>query len=619
MLKLGGTTTRSCQLPSWKVRPNLPFQIVFSRSDFACFQEVAQKSIKPSERQLKYLREQLLHGQIFEKLFTEILVCALLNPNLSGANQLIENLYKSREMCTQQVTTTLQALSPIQWVPNEILTAIFFYCLPDDYRFSPTLGPLSLCHVCKVWRTLTLSNPSLWRKISFWSPAMSTRDPLCYPIRLVNKWLAHSGTLPLEFFFEDGMCRNHVKTFTELVLLEHYSRCQYLELAVTQMSSLGLINFIDLPAGSLSQLECLVLDGLDEAVFSLEEDSEGDDEDIPNTIMITAFESSPNLRKLTTNSLDFMFHIGPDKIQFNLTLLPCIQLTHILITDFIDLDIFVHTLAECLALQFLRVSLTLRSRTKEPTHINHVNLPIRKVLPCLTAMYISVDGGGSFPSEMDIFRFPALTAFHFRRYSNRPAVLERFSWEESLHFCTQLNHLQYLSLTGHIGSADQVIWFLERMSTITELVLDIFVDYETLLPILFPQSMVSPLLCLAKLELHLEDQELCFPSGPGTNIFEITKGGVALRRLRTISLESSQPCLFRLREMVESIQSSPLRILRLLYVCGPPRHRALIELQKQFSSSALLTHFSKQRLSSRTGSDQDLMEDRSTQTSYTIY
>lgn len=548
-------------------------------------------------------------------MFTELLANALLNPCLSGADQFLENLYKAREISVRQVTTTLQALSPIQWVPNEILTEIFFLCLPDDYRFSSTHVPLSLCRVCKVWRALAISNPKFWRKLSFWSPEISKRDNLCYPLRMVNKWLAYSGTLPLQLFFEDGMCRNHVKTFTELVLLEHYSRCQHLEFSVTRMTSLGLINFIELPAGSLAQLECLVLDG---GVFLSEEDLEDDDEDIPTTSMITAFESSPRLQKLSTNSLDFMLWVGPDEIQFNHSLLPLIRLTHLLISDFIDVDIFVHALAECLALQFLRVSLNLRN-TNEPNDISYVNLPNRVVLPKLTAMYISVDGGSSFPSEMDIFRFPALTAVHFRRYRNLPEEVDQFSWAESVHFSTQLNHLKYLCLTGHVGPVDQVVWFLERMSTVTELVLDVFVDYGILLPALFPQSMDSPLPCLAKLELHLEDQELCFPPGPGNNIFEFTRGSVKLRRVRAISLESLQPCIFRLREMIETTQSCPLHTLRLFYVRGPPRERALIELRKQFLSSTLLTHFAKKPISSRLGSDQDLMEDRFTATSYTLY
>lgn len=555
---------------------------------------------------------------ILEGLFVDLIAFAKCDLTLRG-NQHLADLCKAHEMCTRRATTVLQALSPIQWIPHEILTEIFIHCLPEDHRFSRTLAPLSVSQVCRVWRTLAFSNHSLWKKLSFWSPPTSKRDHLCYPTRLVNKWLSHGGLLPLQLYFDCGMPYTHMKTFVELVLLEHYSRCQHLELSLTSSSVRGLVNFINLPAGSLIRLECLVLDGLDEVVLSsgedeVDEEDEGEDIIIPTTV----FQESPMLQKLATSSLDFAFHVGNDEIQFNILILPWIQLTHLLITEFIDIDIFVHTLAECLAIQFLRVSLNLKRNVEEPSHANHTNLPVRVVLPDLTAIYISVNGGLTFPCAMNIFQFPALNALHFRRHHNNLAETDLFAWTESAHFCAQLGRLQHLSLTGHIGSTEQVISLLQCTSTITTLTLDIFVDYAMLIPVLFPENSVSPLPRLAKLELHLERRELCYPRGTPVDIFEIHRTGVTLRRMRDISQESLQPCIFRLREMIESTQACHLRSLFMFYLRGPPCDKSLHEVRKQFRSSTLETRFEKKNTSLRTGLDRDLIKNHSASTSYTL-
>lgn len=421
------------------------------------------------------------------------------------------------------------------------------------------------------------------------------------------------------------MSRAHVKIFAELVLLEYYPQCQHLDLSVSRMPSAGLINFVNLPPGSLSTLECLVLDGLDEAAFATQEgedeDEDEDDEDEDTTVplIITAFQSSPKLRKLATSSLDFAFHIGPDVVQFNFHVLPWLRLTYLLITDFIDIDFFTHVLAECLALQFLRISLCLTSKDVESTNISHSNLPDNVVLSSLAAIYISVDGGSSFPSEMDIFSFPALTAIHFRRYRNNPQEVDPFSWTESPHFCSQLVNLQHLSLTGHVGLTEQVNFLLRCTPKVTKLSLDIFADYATLLPALFPCSAVSPLPSLTSLEIHLENRELCYPRGPVNAIFEVTRNGVTLRRMRDISLECMQPPIFRFRDMVESTRSCLLRNLSLFYLRGPPYDKSLNELNRQFRTSTLVTRFEKKKTSSRVGLDQTLMENHSTSTSYTLY
>lgn len=516
-------------------------------------------------------------------------------------------------MCTQRITTTLQAISPIQWLPDEMLMEIFIHCLPEDDQFSRTLAPLSICWVCQVWRSVALSNSSLWKRLAFWTPSPSRRDDLCYPTRLVNQWLAHSRPLPLKLFFERGMSRNDVKTFTDLVLLEHYSRCQHLELSVSSLSARGLINFVNLPPGSLGSLESLVLDGLDEAPFTSGNDNEDDD-----NVLITVFESSPKLRQLATTTLDFMFHVGADEVRFNVHIIPWGPLTHVWISESINVEVFVHALVECRAIQFLRVSLSLTDEDEGANRASYEHFPPRVVLPNLTDMFLSVDGGSTFPTAMNIFHFPALTAFHFRRFYNHPEDPDPFSLDGSAHFSSQLRHIQRLRLTGRVGPTEQIISFLRRLSALTILELDTFLDYEMLLPVLFPPKAVSLLPNLAKLELHLEGLELGFPRAPLSDIIEITKNNNTFRRMRKIFPDTSQPCIFRFREMVESSKSCFLRDIRVFCLRSPTCEKSLRELRKQFRSSALATLFEKKDASSRHVSDRYLMDKRGALTHFTL-
>jgi len=54
-------------------------------------------------------------------------------------------------------------------LPNEVITEIFQFCLPEGKYQSPNPRhvPLLLMHVCSSWRSFTLSTPSLWQSIGF--------------------------------------------------------------------------------------------------------------------------------------------------------------------------------------------------------------------------------------------------------------------------------------------------------------------------------------------------------------------------------------------------------------------------------------------------------------------
>lgn len=458
---------------------------------------------------------------------------------------------------------------------------------------------------------LALSNCGLWTKISFWSPSYLKQDLLCYPTRLVNQWLSHSGSSPLRLYFNHGMSRGHLKTYVELVLLEHYAQCQFLELSVSASTALGMQNFINLPAGSLSALESLVLEDLDEADFI----SLDDDEDI--SFPITAFQLSSRLRKLTTNFLEFTHHLTTNGTVFHPYVLPWAQLTHLLITEFVQIEIFVAALAQCIDIQFLRVSL----RVLSDEHFINATLPgppVNVILPNLKALFVTFDGGSSFPPEMDIFSFPALVDVHIRRYQDNAKEKDHFSWERSPHIRRQLNHVQQLILTGHVGSTEQVMTLLGGMPALVELSLDIFADYQMLLPGLFPYKATSCIQYVQSLEIHLQHGQLNFPGGPPDGILQEIQGSFPHLQMRHIPDISLQPCFFRFRDLIESTHhQSHLNTLRVSVLQGPTCDKFLHELHTQFLSSGLQTYFKSKDDSSRGCSDQDLIKNKLT--SYTLH
>ncbi|TEB39435.1 hypothetical protein FA13DRAFT_1807919 [Coprinellus micaceus] len=82
-------------------------------------------------------------------------------------------------------------------LPEDILREVFVQCLPITHNstFSPRDAPVLLTHVCRRWRNVALSTPSLWCSLHV-------------PLRLsqdfhsaMGVWLGHAGALPLSLSF----------------------------------------------------------------------------------------------------------------------------------------------------------------------------------------------------------------------------------------------------------------------------------------------------------------------------------------------------------------------------------------------------------------------------------
>ncbi|KAJ7802702.1 hypothetical protein B0H14DRAFT_2528285 [Mycena olivaceomarginata] len=82
-------------------------------------------------------------------------------------------------------------------LPNEIISEIFIHFLPVYPLCPPLFGvfsPYALTQICRKWKEIALSTPSLWRALSIWNIG---NDAVECQVEMVESWLRKSGSLPL--------------------------------------------------------------------------------------------------------------------------------------------------------------------------------------------------------------------------------------------------------------------------------------------------------------------------------------------------------------------------------------------------------------------------------------
>ncbi|KAF7969962.1 hypothetical protein HWV62_25514 [Athelia sp. TMB] len=104
--------------------------------------------------------------------------------------KLSELLQKQKAM-EQILSHHKSFLSPIRRLPAEILTYIFFLCLPvstERSSFSIKRAPLLLTRVCTAWKDFAYSSQHLWASL--------TISKAIHP-SIVESWLSHAKSSPL--------------------------------------------------------------------------------------------------------------------------------------------------------------------------------------------------------------------------------------------------------------------------------------------------------------------------------------------------------------------------------------------------------------------------------------
>ncbi|KAK7447071.1 hypothetical protein VKT23_014283 [Stygiomarasmius scandens] len=128
---------------------------------------------------------------------------ASLNAEIDHLENLLSSLKEERRAVQSFVDAHCALISSFRRTPDEILSEIFSYCLPNDRTATRDVSevPLVLGQICRRWKRVSLSTPLLWTSIHVVIPTKGDTDRICSLLesrrRGVEEWLARSGELPL--------------------------------------------------------------------------------------------------------------------------------------------------------------------------------------------------------------------------------------------------------------------------------------------------------------------------------------------------------------------------------------------------------------------------------------
>ncbi|KZP14985.1 hypothetical protein FIBSPDRAFT_751003, partial [Athelia psychrophila] len=81
---------------------------------------------------------------------------------LSQMRVAFQRLQEKRQALQDYAEAHRGFVSPLRRLPAEILSQIFIQALPAHSNMSPHDAPLLLERVCKRWKDITRSTPTLW-------------------------------------------------------------------------------------------------------------------------------------------------------------------------------------------------------------------------------------------------------------------------------------------------------------------------------------------------------------------------------------------------------------------------------------------------------------------------
>ncbi|KAJ7073883.1 hypothetical protein C8F01DRAFT_4118 [Mycena amicta] len=142
---------------------------------------------------------------------------------------------------------------PVLTLPNEIVAEIFTQYLPPYPDFPPLVGPGSptyLLGICRLWRSIALHSPELWRAIKLRCKVHPNW------VGLAEAWLQRSGARPLSLHLDFGHS-SQIRTKGNDSLLQaviaQRSRWEYIHINAPP-SQITLISRGSAPASGLVRL-----------------------------------------------------------------------------------------------------------------------------------------------------------------------------------------------------------------------------------------------------------------------------------------------------------------------------------------------------------------------------
>ncbi|KAJ7073887.1 hypothetical protein C8F01DRAFT_1224690 [Mycena amicta] len=118
---------------------------------------------------------------------------------------------------------------PILTLPNEIVAEIFTQYLPPYPDFPPFVGPGSPTHllgICRLWRSIALHSPELWRAIKLRCKVHPNW------VQMAEAWLQRSGASPLsvDLDFESNSGFTEAEDSLLNAVVAHRSRWEYINI-----------------------------------------------------------------------------------------------------------------------------------------------------------------------------------------------------------------------------------------------------------------------------------------------------------------------------------------------------------------------------------------------------
>ncbi|CAA7261110.1 unnamed protein product [Cyclocybe aegerita] len=122
--------------------------------------------------------------------------------------------------------------APIRALPPELLRVIFEMTLPEsDRSLKSSTPPLLLCQVCKIWRDVAITSPTLWNSVSVDASSVRT---IANCVHLLEMAVERAGDTPIGLDLHEYM--NYSKQGAPPLLLTtlapSFSRYQNLSLSV---------------------------------------------------------------------------------------------------------------------------------------------------------------------------------------------------------------------------------------------------------------------------------------------------------------------------------------------------------------------------------------------------
>jgi hypothetical protein len=354
------------------------------RRDFSTLQKIVNSEEFPSKTEI----EEIHHA--IEDITDDI---TALDEHLQ---KITTKLLTRREFLENYRTKITAAMAPIRKLPPEILSHIFYQCLPENS--SPRISreaPFILTQVCTQWRAIALSRSSLWCILNIKLDSRKPESVNSY----VSTWISRSGTLPLSIELFALHANPDHPAFQTILLQPHRWG------AVSFFVSLPFIQALHHIKGRTPMLYDCHIDVFPNA-----------DIDPP----LDTFSSAPKLRSITLSTHPNVTHYPWSQLtRLHLLELPtdvCLKVVD-MCPNLLDCE-----LQDALWLGDLHTNvtsnLTLLS-LQEMEHGFHWDILENLTLPALTAVWINVLEGFEIPCFMAMIcrSRSCLTGLYLQRLS----------------------------------------------------------------------------------------------------------------------------------------------------------------------------------------------------------